>query len=360
MPVVRLARHAMATRFELVLYGGEAGALRAAGEEALEQIERLEERLSLFRPSSEVAHLNARASAEPVRVTPGLFNLLEHARDLHRATLGAFDITIAPLVRCWGFMGDEGRVPGAEALAEARAKVGMHLVELERSDLTVRFARAGVMLDLGAIGKGYAIERAAELLRESGVESALLHGGTSTVYGLGHPPEAESWRVAVEQPELAHRLAANTETPGAGESPPPILRLHSDSKAAEENVRAPLTVVPLRDQALSVSAVWGKFFKAGGETFGHIIDPRDGQPARRALLAAVALPSATESDALSTALLTLGLEGTETLAAFRPEARTLVVAHGDAGLELRARGFAVEHPNGPVCSPQAQRGSTAR
>src|SRR5437879_5936981 len=111
MPPVTLARHAMATRFELVLHGDNPAALRAAGEEALHEIDRLEAQLSLYRPASEISRLNARAAREPVKVSPGLFALLEHAKRLHDETAGAFDITIAPLVRCWGFMDGGGRVP---------------------------------------------------------------------------------------------------------------------------------------------------------------------------------------------------------------------------------------------------------
>src|SRR5580765_4854723 len=126
MPPVTLACNAMATRFEIVLHGDNPVALRAAGEEALDEIERLEAQLSLYRPTSEIAHLNARAAREPVRVTPAVFALLQHAQQLHHETGGAFDISVAPLVRCWGFMGDTGRMPAPEDVAEARCKVGMH------------------------------------------------------------------------------------------------------------------------------------------------------------------------------------------------------------------------------------------
>src|SRR6185436_12336620 len=104
MPPVTLACNAMATRFEIVLHGDNPVALRAAGEEALREIERLEAQLSLYRPASEIFHLNARAAREPVKVSPALFALLQRAKRLHEETDGAFDITIAPLVRCWGFM----------------------------------------------------------------------------------------------------------------------------------------------------------------------------------------------------------------------------------------------------------------
>jgi len=325
MAVVTLARHAMATRFEIVLHGDNPTALRAAGEEALQEIDRLEAQLSVFRPTSEIAHLNARASRELVRVTPRLFRLLEWARRLSEESGGAFDITIAPLVRCWGFMGGEGRMPGEEQIAAARKCVGMQLVEMHPTDSTVRFSREGVMLDLGAIGKGYAIEQAADLLRESGVTSALVHGGTSTIYALGHPPELDAWQIAVTHPETAATQLANTYK--QDKDPPPTV----DSAA----------VVSLKDEAMSVSAVWGKFFQAGGELYGHIIDPRNGRPASRAVLAAVILASATETDALSTALLTVGPEGHDAIAGLRDGMRTLVIGQSGGQLWYKSKGIEV-------------------
>jgi thiamine biosynthesis lipoprotein len=315
MQTVAMARHAMATLFEIVLHGENPVALRAAAEEALDEVERLESLLSLYRPKSEIAHLNARAAHGPVKVTPALFALLQHAKRLHEESGGAFDITISPLVRCWGFMGGNGKMPTAEKVAEARAKVGMHLVQLNVQDCTVQFAREGVMLDLGAIGKGHAVERAAEILREAGVTSAIVHGGTSTVYALGQPPEAESWKIAVEKP-------------GSSAGLKPSL----------------LATVPLKDEAMSVSAVWGRSFDAGGKTFGHVLDPRTGWPIAGALLAAVVLPSATETDTLSTALLTLGSAGHEQIASLRPGMRTLLILESEPGAQLRveAKGITIQ------------------
>jgi thiamine biosynthesis lipoprotein len=312
MALVTLACYAMATRFEVVLHGDNPVALRAAGEEALRLVEQLEAQLSLFRASSEIALLNARAAREPVRVTPILFALLQQAQKLHEESSGAFDITIAPLVRCWGFMGGDGRMPRPEEVAEARTRVGMGLVQLSPSDFTVRFAREGVMLDLGAIGKGYAVERAAEILREAGVTSALLHGGTSTVQAIGQPPGEEFWKIAIE-------------TPSPSKDTPPTL----------------LATVPLKDEAMSVSGVWGNSFQVGERTFGHIIDPRTGEPALGTVLAAVVLPSATETDALSTALLTLGRAGHERIASLRPGMRTLVVSECGGRLSVQAKGITV-------------------
>jgi thiamine biosynthesis lipoprotein len=306
----------MATRFEILLHGEKKAALRAAGEEALDEVERLEAQLSLYRPTSEIARVNALAARQAVRVSPPVFQLLEQAQRLHRETGGAFDITLGPLVRCWGFMGGQGRMPEPEELAAARALSGMGHVRLDADGLSVRFDREGVMIDLGAIGKGCAIDCAARALREAGVASALLHGGTSTTYALGAPPDVEMWQVAV----AAAPGGGGGHNISGGHRPP----LHS--------------IVKLRDEALSVSAVWGRCFEAGGKTYGHVLDPRTGRPVSGALLAAVALPSATETDALSTALLVAGRQGGGRIGRLRPGMRTLLVMRGGSRGGYSTRG----------------------
>jgi thiamine biosynthesis lipoprotein len=254
----------MATRFEFVLHGANPAALRAAAEEALDEVERVESLLSLYRPHTDIARLNASAARGPVRVMPATFRLLQRAVELSRATGGAFDVTAGALVRAWGFMGGSGGAATDETLAAARSCVGSDLLELDAGDFTVRFRREGVVVDLGSIGKGYALDRVAELLREAGVETALLHGGTSTVIALGAPPDAEAWTIA---------------RPRGG-------------------------TVRLRNESLSVSAGWGKSFRdASGRELGHVLDPRTGQPVSGERFAAVVAPSATDSDVLSTAAL---------------------------------------------------------
>jgi len=306
---VAVARNAMATRFEVVVYGDTEASLRAAGEEALNEIQRIEAQLSLYRPDSEVAHLNARAAHEWVRVSPEVFRLLDQAAELSAQTEGAFDITVAPLVRCWGFMGGTGQRPGPEAIEQARQSVGMGLVELHSENSAVRFRRPGVMLDFGAIGKGYAIDKAAELLREEGITSAIIHGGTSTAFAIGRPPDQRVWKIAIEAPPQTENAQPK-----------------------------PIAVVELHDEALSVSAAWGKSFVSGGKTFGHIIDPRTGYPADNADLAAVVLSSATETDALSTALLTAGAAGQEIITRLRPNVRSLVMKLSPSGIpEVQTR-----------------------
>jgi thiamine biosynthesis lipoprotein len=330
MQTVTLAHNAMATRFEVVVHGNNRSQLRAAGEEALDEIDRIENQLSLYRPSSEIAQLNARAAREAVLVSPEVFALLQHAQRLSAETQDAFDITIGPLVRCWGFMGGTGRKPAAAEVAAAHEKVGMQNLVLDPADRTVRYSRDGVMLDLGAIGKGYAVDRAAQILREAGVASALIHGGTSTTCAIGRPPEAESWKIAIDVTgELERHKSAQHKSP--------------EPKNAKTVGGTPSAfAIPLCDESLSISAASGRQFESDGEVFGHVIDPRTGRPVQGAILSLVALPSATETDALSTALLTLGARGLEDLSSLRAKMRSLVVIRSDLAVQVDSRGFSRE------------------
>ena len=313
MNTVTLARHAMASRFELVIIGEDPARLRAAGEEALDEVDRIEARLSLYRSSSDIAQINAMAARGPVRVSPEVLALLKRAAQLHQDTGGAFDITVAPLVNAWSFMDGVWRCPDSAELERLRAVVGMRHLILDERNMTVAFDTPGVMVDLGAIGKGYAIEQAANILRDAGIQRALIHGGTSTVYAIGGPPEATSWRIAVESPET------NAQTPGVG-AEGQMRRLKSAAVLPADSSRNKQTLfsVELRDMAFSVSSPSGKCFEFEGQIFGHVIDPATAKPGKAGLLAAVMLPSATETDALSTALLLLGPSGRDRIRIGRP------------------------------------------
>lgn len=272
----------MATRFELVLHGEDAVYLRAAGEAALAEIKRLEAQLSFYRTSSDISRINAQASASPVQVEPRLFELLTASMQLYHQTEGAFDITIGPLMRCWGFVNNTGHFPSPDVLEEARRRTGMHLVRLDASKRTISLDQPGVQIDLGGIGKGYAIDEAMASLEEDGISSALLHGGTSTIYALGHPPDDTTWKIAIPSP--AHDT---------------------------DDV---LAVVALSNESLSLSAPNGKSFIAQGKEYGHVIDPRSGYPVEGASLTAAVAKSAMISDALSTALLVQGVQAVDHIA----------------------------------------------
>ena len=265
--LVRVAVDAMATRFELVIVadGIGDGRARAIGQEALDEIVRLERRLSLFRPSSDIAGINAAAAERPVKVEPVLFWLLQRCVELSAACDGAFDVTVGALARIWK---GATAVPPDPAIADARRRSGFQHLILDAAASTVRFARHGMTIDLGAAGKGYAIDRAIDVLQSHGI-AALLHGGTSSVHALGAPPGQTAWRIGWSGTDTADAFG-------------------------------------LRDGALSVSAAHGQMFSSGGRDYGHVIDPRTGWPAETAPSAAVTGPASFECDALSTALLVRG------------------------------------------------------
>ena len=274
VPLLRVARRAMATTFEIALPYGTPAAL-AAAEDALDRIAGLESQLTVYRADSEVSELNRRASFEAVPVESGLFALLQRAAGISQDTAGAFDIATGALSKTWGFFQRSPQVPEPELLAQARAASGMKHVILDAEQRSVRYRRFGLELNLGSIGKGYALDRAAECLRERwGVHSALLHAGGSSVVAIGTPPGIpRGWCVSIRHPWDPART---------------------------------LGMVRLNNQALGTSAATFQFFEQGGRKFGHILDPRSGWPATGTAAASVIAPSGAEADAYSTAYFVLG------------------------------------------------------
>ena len=259
-------RSAMACRFEITLPAEIPNALPAATA-ALDEVDRLEAQLSIFRSTSEISAINREAATRPVHLEAGLFGLLQACAQLHRETDGAFDITTAPLTRCWGFMRRQGRVPDAAALAQARAQVGMESVALDQTARSIRFARRGLELNLAAVGKGYALDVVASGLRRR-VGAALLNGGSSSMVAIGQPPGLPGWKVGIRDPR------------------------RRDTRAA---------VLALRDAAMATSGVGEQAFVADGRRYSHLLDPRTGQPVEGILSVTVVASSGTQAEALSTA-----------------------------------------------------------
>ncbi len=267
------SRPAMGTLFTLYLYAPDQQQASALFEAAFAEIERVEEALSNYRPSSELSRINRLAAQRPVTTDPEVFAFLERSLDFSRRSGGAFDITVGPLMRAWGFFRGSGCYPMPQELAGARASVGWQNVTLDKQARAVHFDVPGVELDPGGIGKGYAVDRVVDLLRESGARAALVDAGGSSVYALGAPPGKEGWIVRVPQP--------------------------NDKTQA-------ISTVTLRDTSLSTSGSYDKFFRLGGKLYCHIMDPRNGATVQGMLQTTVIAPSATDTDALSTAIFVLG------------------------------------------------------
>ena len=279
-----VGRDAMGCRFEAVFNAGEVAEATELGCQALDLVDEIEARISVYRPASELAVVNAAAGGDWIPVSADTFALLDLARDLHAATGGGFDIAAGPLVRAWGFLGRQGRTPSSADLAAALAASGTSRLELDPVGARVRLAVPGGELNPGAIGKGWAIDRAVEWLAAAGVPSVLVHGGQSSVRARGVQgpalPGRAGWRVGLRHPlRPGRRLAAIT----------------------------------LVDRALGTSGSGTQFFIERGKRLGHILDPRTGRPAEGVLSATVLAPSGAEADALATALYVLGPAGIERL-----------------------------------------------
>jgi thiamine biosynthesis lipoprotein len=273
---------------------------------ALDVIDALETQLTVYRDDSELSVLNATAHLGPVAVEPGLFGLLATARDLHAATAGAYDVTAGALSIAWGFFKGPRRVPDPATLDDARARTGQHHVTLDPGRLTVSFDRPGIVINLGSIGKGYAIDRAASVVRDHWwPTSALIHGGQSSLYALGSPPGtlAGCWEIALRNPlDPEH----------------------------------PLGTIRLRNRGLGTSGTSFQRFEADGRVYGHILDPRTGAPAPPdgPLSVTVLAPTAAEADALSTAFYLLGFDAASAYVAGHPEIGAVFVEEGPTGRPL--------------------------
>ena len=255
---------AMGSAYSLVLYGEDRARLEAASEDAFEEVRRLDRALSNYRPESEWSKVNAQAAERPVKVSAELFDLLSACVEYSRRSEGAFDISVGPLMKVWGFYKGTGHLPREGEVRGALEKVGYRNILLDAAARTVRFARAGVELDPGGIGKGYAVDRMVDTLRKDGVASALVSASGSSIYALGAPPGEAGWRVRIRDPK------DETKT---------------------------VTEVTLKNESMSTSGSYEKFFQADGRIYSHIMDPRTGFPAAGMLSASVVAPLTLDSEA---------------------------------------------------------------
>jgi thiamine biosynthesis lipoprotein len=300
--LLRFARQAMATTFEVLVPFGTPQAT-AAAEAALDEIDRLEAQLTVYREESEVSRLNREAAANPVIVEERLFGLLAQCERLTRATEGAFDVSVGALIKSWGFFRRRGRIPSEEERAEVLTRCGMSQVRLDAEQRSVSYLRPGMEINLGSIGKGYALDRVGELLRnEWGLKAALVHGGHSSVFALGAPPgDGRGWTVGLRHPWRPEQRLA-------------LLRL--------------------RDRGLGTSAATFQHLEYNGRKLGHILDPRRGWPAEGLASASVIAPTAAEADALATAFFILGVEKARAYCAEHPDVGAVLLPDGEGAVPV--------------------------
>ncbi len=274
-PSLLLRTSAMACDFDVMLNpDGPAQQLEAASD-ALDLVHHLEQLLSVYREDAQLSIINRTAGASPIAVDSELFELLKRSSSISDQTSGAFDSAAGALVSLWRNCRHEDRIPTANEIETTIAATGVKHVKFDDSNRSVQFKRPHVEFNLGAIGKGYAVDRAGELLTERGVSNWLVHGGRSSVLARGTHAGYDGWPVGLRNPLLPDK---------------------------------PYATILLKDAALSTSGTAVQWFRHAGRRYGHILDPRTGWPVETMLSVSVIAPDAALADALSTAFFVLGVE----------------------------------------------------
>jgi thiamine biosynthesis lipoprotein len=269
LPPVFRKHYAMGAVFEIVTYRTDSAQASQAMDQAFQEIDRLEQVMSIYKPASELTRLNRTAHRQAQTVTPDLYQVIQQSLHYSELSEGEFDVTAGPLAERWKAVGRGEPVPSPAEEKRLRCGVGYRQVELIPPN-RIRFHSSRLAVDLGAIGKGYAVDRAAAVLRSYGIGCALINSGGSTFYAIGSPPGQSAWLVHLCDPSAQvgpHVLLNENSVSTSQQTPPSLL---------------------------------------GMPSFGHIIDAVAGEPLKSAIAVSVVAESATASDALSTAFLLMG------------------------------------------------------
>jgi FAD:protein FMN transferase len=278
LSLVHQQRYCMGTMFDIIVYHASRSDAERAIERAMREIVRLDQVMSHYKADSSLSKLNREGTSGFVAVEPSLYEIIQESISFSRHSGGAFDVTIAPLLRTWKNADAEGRRPTADEISEARRCVGYEKIEAIAPD-RVRFRSGCVELDLGGIGKGYAVDRAIAMLKSEGIRHALVNAGGSSITAFGAPPGTTGWQVTVGTRK----------------------------------------VLLLRDRSMSTS-----------QQSGEILDPRTGSPAHTTMAVSVLTRNGTAADALSTTLVIVPIaEGMKLLDQFPDASAFWISAGGD-------------------------------
>jgi thiamine biosynthesis lipoprotein len=285
---------AMGTYVNVTIVTADSAGSRSDALAAHAAVQLVDSLMSNWTTTSEVARVNRVADSITTSVEPHVFEVLARSLELWRDSDHAFDITVEPLVRAWGFLGGPRRVPSEAEARAAFAKVGAGDVELDSAAHTVRFHRRGMRVDLGGIAKGYAVDLAMRALSQRGVRDALVDA-SGNMMSVGHPATAPHWRIGLRDPHDRLGFFAR---------------------------------VGLQGDAISTSANYEQFVSKDGKRYGHILDPRTGRPAEGLLAVTVVAADATTTDAWDTPLYVLGLDAAKKKASERTDIAAILVAPG--------------------------------
>lgn len=294
------SRRAMGCEFQIFFDQAEEKNFGATAMAVFEEIERLEDAFSIYRSSSEISRVNRTAQFQPTQLSDDLVDILELGLKISRQTKGAFDLTSTPLVRAWGFLDRKPRVPTQEAIADALQHVAWDKVKLDTSAQTVSL-EPNQELNLNSIGKGFALDRAAVLIRQSGIDRFVIHGGQSSVLARKSnevPIEVPSdgWLVGITHPLIPQQRIGE---------------------------------ILLRNETMATSGTARQGFFHQGRRLGHLIDPRTGWPTSHHLSATVVCDNAALCDAIATAFFVMETEDVAEYCRQHPEVKALMILPSD-------------------------------
>ncbi len=271
--LVERAFYVMGTILEFKLYCEDREFCNKAISDAYSEVKRLDDMLSNYKEDSELSEVNSVAGTGKIHVSPEFIELIERSLFFSNLTNGAFDITLGKLIELWR-QGQQSKVlPDSETVKKTISDcVGFDKIKLHSKEELIEINSQCVSIDFGGIGKGYAIDRAVSMLKKKGVESGIINFG-GEIFAIGAPPGGSGWRVGIHNP------------------------LNSDE---------PLSFIEVKDMAVSTSGNYERFFVILGKNYSHIIDPRTGMPVETVPSVTVLSKSATDADALSTAISVMG------------------------------------------------------
>jgi thiamine biosynthesis lipoprotein len=290
----------MGTYAHIILVTADSASGAPVAASALASFARVDSLMSNWTTTSEVARINREAGAGTTVIHPEVARVVQASLDVGRETGGAFDITVEPLVRLWGFLGGRKRVPSDEEVRATLLHVGADKLEFNAARRTLRFADPAVRIDLGGIAKGYAVDVVAESLAASGVRDALVDL-SGNMMALGTPADADHWRIGIRDPrDRMGYFARLALRPG---------------------------------ESISTSGKYEQFVAQDGKTYGHILDPKTGRSADGLISVTVVAHSAFDSDAWDTPLFVLGPERARRIASENDLIRVVLVEPGTAGVD---------------------------
>ena len=267
------SRFLMSTMVEVTVFGRERDCQQAV-EQAFGEIRRIDGLMNAYSDDSEISRINRAAGKSAVQVSADTLKVINEALRFARLTDGAMDITVAPLVKLWGFGDDESRIPSDDELQGKLSLVDYRQVFVDEDSSTVKLGWPGMQIDVSGIAKGYAVDKAIQVLRDAGIKRALVNAG-GDIYALGSPADKRGWRVGIRHP-----------------------RQDSDL----------LGILELEDKAVATSGDYENFFQVDGKRYCHIINSTTGRPVEGIASATIVAGTTAEADALATAIFPLGAE----------------------------------------------------